>query len=163
MTLGELESVAVRLQLFPSVVRRLIASLDEDVLRWKSSEAEFSIAENICHLRDIEREGYTLRLRRLLEEVQPSLPDIDGARLARERGYNSQPVPSALEDFAAERMANVALILGLQSDQLGRSGFLETVGTITVEQLLAIVLDHDREHLQLIQGLLGAAGTPSSR
>jgi hypothetical protein len=163
MTPEELESAAGRLQLFPSIVRRMVAGLDEDVLRWKHSEADFSIAENICHLRDIERDGYSVRLRRLLEQEQPFLPDLDGARLARERSYNTQPVPSALEDFAAERMGNVALICGLQAEQLGRSGFLDTVGTITVERLLGIMQEHDREHLQLIEGLLEAARKRSTR
>lgn len=163
MTLEELESVAWRLQQFPSIVRRKVAGLAEDVLRSRRSLGDFSIAENICHLRDIEREGYSVRLRRLLDEERPTLPDIDGARLARERGYNAQPVPSALEDFATERMGNVGVILGLQAEQLNRSGVLQTVGNITVERLLAIMEEHDREHLQLIEGLLEAARKPSSR
>lgn len=163
MTPGELESAAWRLQQFPSTLRRMVAGLGEDVLRSKRTEEEFSVAENICHLRDIEREGYSVRLRRLLDEEQPLLPDIDGARLAQERGYNSQPMPSALEDFAAERMCNVGVILGLQTEQLGRSGVLQTVGDITVERLLAIMEEHDREHLQLIEEALGPARKPSSR
>src|SRR5262249_4900977 len=150
MTSEELESAARRLQQFPSIVRRMLVGLPDDVLRSKPS-ADFSIAENICHLRDIEREGYSVRLRRLLDEEQPRLPNIDGARLARDRGYNSQPVPAALEDFAAERMGNVGVILGLQLEQLGRAGLLETVGEITVERLLGIMEEHDREHLQLIE------------
>ncbi|HME92500.1 MAG TPA: DinB family protein [Myxococcaceae bacterium] len=163
MTPEELEGAAWRLQQFPSVLRRRVAGLGEDVLRSKRSEAEFSVAENICHLRDIEREGYSVRLRRLLDEEQPLLPDIDGARLAQERGYNSQPVPGALEDFAAERMRNVGIILGLRAEQLHRTGVLQTVGEITVERLLAIMEEHDREHLQLIEELLEAAPKPSNR
>lgn len=156
MTLDELEAAVRRLQLFPTVVRRKVTELPEDALRWKPSPEEFSIAENICHLRDIEREGYSVRLRRLLEEQQPSLPDLDGARLARERAYNSQPVASALEDFAAERMGNVALAVGLQPEQLARSGHLEAVGEITVERLLGIMQQHDAEHLHLIDQILEA-------
>ena len=163
MTPEELERTALRLQQFPSTLRRTVAGLGDDVWRYKRSEAEFSVAENICHLRDIEREGYSVRLRRLLDEEQPLLLDIDGARLARQRDYNSQPMPSALEDFAAERMRNVGIILGLRAEQLNRSGVLQTVGEITVERLLAIMEEHDREHLQLIEEALGAAGKTSSR
>ena len=162
MNTNELESAARALQEFPSKVRRLIAGLENDVLRKKPSlknppEGEFSIAENVCHLRDIECEGYSVRLRRLLEEERPFLHDIDGDRLARERDYNSQPVPSALEQFAAERMGNVALLYGLKAEQLGRSGTLEGVGNITVEALLGIMQQHDREHLMLIENLLRAS------
>src|SRR5215467_8750331 len=163
MTPEQLEGAAWQLQQFPSIRRRTVAGLGENVLRSKPSEAEFSVAENICHLRDIEREGYGVRLRRLLDEERPLLPDIDGARLAKQRDYNSQPMPSALEDFAAERMRNVGVILGLGAEQLHRRGVLQTVGEITVERLLAIMEEHDREHLQLIEELLEAAPKPSSR
>src|SRR5262249_38453892 len=149
MTTNELESAARELQQFPSKGRRLVAGEEDPTLRKKPSEADFSIAENLCHLRDIEHEGYSVRLRRLLEEERPFLPDINGGRLARERDYNSQPVPSALEQFAGERMGNVALLYGLKAEQLSRSGTLEGVGDITVEALLGIMQQHDREHLTL--------------
>jgi len=93
----------------------------------------------------------------LLEEERPFLPDIDGDRLARERDYNSQPVPSALEQFAAERMGNIALIYGLKAEQLGRGGTWEGVGNVTVESLLSIMQQHDREHLTQIENLLRAS------
>ena len=38
--------------------------------------------EHVCHLRDIEVEGYAPRLKRILSEDGPFLPDIDGRRLA---------------------------------------------------------------------------------
>jgi len=162
MTTVELESAARELQQFPSKVRRLVAGVEDQALRKKPShekpaEGDFSIAEHVCHLRDIEREGYSVRLRRLLEEERPFLPDIDGDRLARERDYNSKPVPSALEQFAAERMGNVALIYGLKAEQLGRSGTWEGVGNVTVESLLSIMQQHDREHLTQIENLLRAS------
>ena len=157
MTTNDLQSAARELQQFPTKVRRLVLGLDDQVLRKKPSEADFSIAENVCHLRDIEREGYSVRLRRLLEEERPILSAIDGERLARERDYNSQPVPTALEQFAADRMGNVALVYGLKAEQLGRSGTLEGVGNITVEALVSIMRQHDREHLMLIENLLRAS------
>lgn len=153
ITIEELEKIARKLQGFPSAIRKIVAGLSEDALRSRKPGREFSILENVCHLRDIEREGYTQRLRRLLDETKPFLPDIDGSRIARERDYNSQQIQSALEDFAVARMGNVAVVCGIQPDQLGREGFLETVGPITVERLLEVMQNHDREHLQLIEEL----------
>ncbi len=153
MTESDLESAAQQLGEFPAVIRRSIASLSEEALRWKKSPSDFSIIENVCHLRDIEREGHSVRLDKLLDKKEPFMPDLDGGRLARERDYNSQPIQKALEEFSTERMANVAVIRGLLPDQLTRSGFLETVGTISVEQLIGRMQEHDREHLELIEGL----------
>ena len=36
------------------------------------SEGEFSALENVCHLRDLELQGYTLRIHRLLDETDPA-------------------------------------------------------------------------------------------
>src|SRR5215470_1921827 len=46
-----------------------------------------SPVEQCWHLADLEREGYGSRIRRLLDESNPVLPDFDGARVARERKY----------------------------------------------------------------------------
>ena len=153
MTRLDLESAAQKLADFPIALRRMVAGLPEEVVRRKKSMTEFSILENVCHLRDIERDGYSVRLRRLLEEAQPFLPDLDGSRLAQERDYNSQAIQNALKTFTNERMANVALIRALRPEQLSRTGHLETVGAVSVEQLLGRMQEHDREHLELIEGL----------
>jgi len=153
MTRLDIESAAQRLEDFPTSLRGMVAGLPEEVVRRKRSMTEFSILENVCHLRDIERDGYSVRLRRLLDEPQPFLPDLDGSRLAQERDYNSQAIQNALETFSKERMANVALIRALRPEQLSRTGHLETVGPVSVEQLLGRMQEHDREHLELIEGL----------
>ena len=54
---------------------RLTSGLTDAELRWKDAEGNFSALENICHLRDIEIEGYTARIKRILEENNPSLAD----------------------------------------------------------------------------------------
>jgi len=153
MTRSDLENAAQKLADFPTALRGMLAGLPEEVVRRKRSMTEFSILENVCHLRDIERDGYSVRLRRLLEEAQPFLPDLDGSRLAQERDYNSQAIQNALEAFSNERMANVALIRALRPEQLSRTGHLETVGPVRVEQLLRRMQEHDREHIELIKGL----------
>ena len=50
----------------------------------------FSLVEHCCHLRDLEEEGYTVRLRRMLRETGPVLEDFDGGAVAARRGYPAQ-------------------------------------------------------------------------
>ena len=83
----------------PAQISELLSDLPPDSIQLRHSPEEFSILESICHLRDIEVEGYSVRIRRLLEENNPQLEDIDGARLAIERDYNSQSLDSALHTF----------------------------------------------------------------
>ena len=72
-----------------------VADLTNAQLRFQPRGGYFSILENICHLRDIEIEGYGVRLRRLRAEAHPTLPDINGDQLALERephgGHKAKP------------------------------------------------------------------------
>src|SRR5688500_19594160 len=54
------------------------------------------------YLRDIETEGYTVRIGQLLEEEDPLLRDLDGDRLAIERRYIEQDVDGALRASRSE-------------------------------------------------------------
>src|SRR5215470_18537686 len=54
-----------------------------------------SPVEQCWHLADLEREGYAVRIRRLLAETNPMLPDFDGTQVARERDYRSRPISTA--------------------------------------------------------------------
>jgi hypothetical protein len=80
---------------------RLIRQVPSDRLRWKpevwdgSPGESFSALEHVCHVRDIERDGYRVRIRRLLDENDPSLVSLDGDELARETPIRRGPRPAA--------------------------------------------------------------------
>ena len=130
----------------PAVCRKLAQGLGDRDLRWKPSGDQFSFVENACHLRDIEVEGYGARIRKLMAEDGPQLPDVDGARLARERDYNTQDFSSALDEFARARAENVRAIKNLSAEQLNRGGVLEGVGQITLGKLFLLMREHDEAH-----------------
>lgn len=135
----------------PERVRALIEGICEAELSRKPAADVFSLRENVLHLRDIDIEGYEKRVIRILSEEHPFLPDIDGALLAKERGYNSQSVAMALEVFATSRAASIAR---LQNADLDRTATLEDVGEVTVRTLLERWLAHDAGHLADIEALL---------
>lgn len=134
-------------------VRRLVEGLSEADTRWKPATDEFSAVENVCHLRDIELDGYTVRIKRILLEDQPFLSDINGARLAEERDYNSQELKAALDAFAKAREDNVRTIRGLSSEQLTRTGTFENSGAITLEGLIEMMREHDDAHIHELTSL----------
>src|SRR5688500_4295210 len=55
--------------------------------------------EQVCHVRDIEIDGYHVRFRRTLNEPSPVLASIDTEALARERSYASSDAQAALASF----------------------------------------------------------------
>ena len=154
MTPQEFENLLDFLDEMPKFVRSVTASLTGDELRRKPSQAEFSFLEHVCHLRDIEQEGYRGRIDKLLTETEPFLPDIEGDKLARERNYNSQDFDEALAGFVHARRKNIRIIKTLSSDEMNRSGTFQNIGVITLEQLLMMMREHDEAHRQELVGLL---------
>jgi hypothetical protein len=78
---------------------------------------------------------------------------VDGARLARERDYNSQDFGAALEEFARARAENLRAVGHLSAEQLNRKGVLEGVGPITLGKLFLLMREHDESHRQELREL----------
>ena len=153
MTEQEFQDVVSFLEETPRHIRQFAAEMTEQDLRWKPSLDEFSVVEQVCHLRDLEREGYSARIRKILAENQPQLPDFDGSRIAKERTYNNQDFESAFREFALAREENVRVMKTLSPDQLNRSGVLEGVGIITLERLFQLMREHDQSHRKELNDL----------
>jgi hypothetical protein len=130
----------------PRIARQISSDLAPNELKRKPSESEFSFQENVWHLRDIEQQGYTVRIEKLINEHEPVLPDIDGAKLALERDYNSQDFAAGLEEFARLREQNVGVLGQLQPESLSRSGTFEGAGRITLKALAGMMREHDESH-----------------
>jgi hypothetical protein len=132
----------------PDILEALLRVISErDVARRIVTE-EFSLGETICHLRDIECEAYAVRIQRILNEDNPTLPDIDGGRLAIEREYNRQDPTDALRKFSAARQSNIDTLSSLQPDQWNRMGELESNGPVSLVQLLEMMREHDESHVE---------------
>jgi uncharacterized damage-inducible protein DinB len=130
----------------PDILRRSVQGLSDAQIRKRPGVDEFSLIEQICHLRDIEMDGYLLRIGRTLNEDHPQLPDVDGSRLASERDYLSQDPVAALAEFTTVRTANVDRLRGTTPDQRERSGELEGTGTVTLARLVQMMREHDTVH-----------------
>ena len=153
MASQDFESVIKSLAQTPAQLARALDQLSPEELTLKRAD-EFSTVENICHLRDLEIEGYGERIARILQEDEPSLPDFDGARLALERNYNRQDVHAALDAFNQARSANLARARELSPEQLERKATLEGVGEITLLRLFEMMEEHDQGHLDEVTILL---------
>lgn len=153
LTTAELQSLTGFLAETPERVRQLTSGLSEADARRKPSPQEFSALENVCHLNDLEREGYGVRIEKLIGEAQPFLPDFDGGKIAAERDYNKRQLALMLDAFARARASNLRAVYGLSANDLQRGGTLETVGPITLESLLLKMREHDEAHLQELSDL----------
>ena len=147
------EEAIASLKLMPETLRQHVAGLTDAQLHFQPEGGYFSVLENVCHLRDIEVEGYGVRLQRVLKENHPTLPDINGGQLARERRYSEQPLQPALDAFIQARHAILKTLESVTNAQLPRTAYLEGVGEITLGKLLELWVEHDRGHIQELERL----------
>jgi hypothetical protein len=145
----------------PDQLDRAVRLLPRDRLAWRpaswgGSPAEnFSAIEHVCHLRDIEQDGYQMRIQRMLEESNPSLLSLDGYEMARERRYESTDLSEALAAFREVRGTTVARLRPLGDAQLARAGEFAEYGRLTLRALVHYLRSHDLQHLAGIQWLAG--------
>jgi DinB superfamily len=125
---------------------------------WAAAPAEqFSALATVCHLRDIERDGYHLRLNRVAREEQPDLASIDGFALQRERNYAGDSLPLALAAFREARAETVRLVRGWGPEVKQRQATFAEYGTLTASGLLHLLASHDLQHLSGLRWLLARA------
>lgn len=123
---------------------------------WEGSPAEpFTAIEHVCHVRDIEIDGYYARFQRTLNELNPTLGSIDGEALAEERSYATSSASEAFAAFRAARAKTVRLISGLSPEQFMRAAVFEGYGPLTLRSLTHYLCSHDQQHLAGLQWLLG--------
>jgi DinB family protein len=106
----------------------------------------FTAVEQCWHLADLERDGYAVRIRRLLNEVEPALPDFDGERVAHERNYKSLSLEDGLEAFRRARTENLAALGALSASEWERRGTQEGVGRVGLCDIPLMMAEHDAAH-----------------
>jgi hypothetical protein len=147
---SDVHALIDELEAAPDFVTETLGLLPEEHWDLRPHGAEFSLREQVCHLRDIELEGYLVRIHRIVAERAPVLIDLDGSRLARERDYASQDARLAAADFRALRAANVAKLRGLPASAWERTGSFAPDNSFALRELIEMMLAHDREHCDQI-------------
>jgi hypothetical protein len=145
---------------FPLRLERCFAAFPASMRHWMPGSWDgipserLTAIEQVCHVRDIERDGYQVRIRRVLEEECPVLDDIPGEQLAIDRRYAVADVDDVLGDFRRARDTTMAMIAALSEEQLRRPAVFEGERT-TLEGLIHFLCGHDHQHLAGLHWLLG--------
>jgi hypothetical protein len=146
---------------FPAQLEAHFGAFPQTAIRWKPESwagvpsEPLSALEQICHLRDIEIDGYQVRISRTLSEATPTLPSIDTDKLVLERRYEQADPAEVLAAFRAARARTLAMLSGLSSAQLARQAHFEGYGPVTLRGLVHYLCSHDQQHLAGLQWLLG--------
>jgi hypothetical protein len=146
------------LEEFPRILRSLASAVSDGDARRRLEEEPFTFVQHTWHLADLEREGFGVRIGRIATEIQPFLPDFDGARIARERGYQALDPKLGAELFAHARAANLARLSLLDPEDLRRNGYQEGVGVVVLSEIPRRMLEHDLAHAAELETLFNGIG-----
>jgi DinB family protein len=149
------------LEAFPVELEKHYAAFPPEFVHWTPESWEgvpsepFTAIEQVCHVRDIEIEGYHTRFTRTLNEDMPLLPSIDSEAVARQRNYGGADTARVFAEFRAARAVTVALLRGLGDAQFARRAHFEGYGSVSLRALAHYLCSHDQQHLAGLQWLLG--------
>ena len=145
----------------PGEFERFLRLLPPTAWDWKPADwggcpgETFSFREQLCHLRDIEIDGYQRRFQRTREEFRPDLDSLDGYGLVQQRRYAETDPFEALAAFKAARAGTLAMIRGFTAAELVRPATFAEYGAVTLEALVHYLSAHDRQHVACVHWLLG--------
>ncbi|MCA1714409.1 MAG: DinB family protein [Gammaproteobacteria bacterium] len=149
------------LALFPPQLEAHYAAIPASFKHWAPASWDgipserFTAIEQLCHVRDVEVDGYHVRFERTLQEANPYLPDLGGEALAVERNYAIADASEVLASFREARATTIDIIAGLDAGQLARPAVFEDYGPVTLRSLVHYLCSHDQQHLAGLQWLLG--------
>ncbi|MGE6149807.1 DinB family protein [Aeromonas media] len=144
----------------PDQFARLLAQVPADQLDWEPANwagipsERFSARGHLCHLLDIETQGYQVRFRRTLEESLPALASLDGYQLALDHYYPRQDPAVQLDRFRTARLQTVEWLRALPSSAWQRRARYGGYGEVTLDGLVRLLVSHDHQHLAGMQWLL---------
>jgi hypothetical protein len=142
--------ITAYLRSVPDLIEEVLQGLSDDDLRRRPSPDEWSLIEICCHLRDAAQEEGN-RIRRLVEEDEPTLEPYDQEEWARERNYqgeDSRRLRTALRAF----WGGLAYQLeGLSDEQWERGGTHPEVGSVTVRGRAEAEVEHARAHMEQLR------------
>ena len=142
----------------PATIARLLAATAATIAgemralgeaaRWHPSPGEWCANEVLGHILEAERRGFNGRVRRFLAEDEPSVIGWDQLAVAEARRDCERDPRSLLDEFLPLRKESVALVAGLGPADLVRAGVHDRVGRLTVGDLIAEWVHHDRNHVR---------------
>jgi len=133
---------------FDDVVDALAGITPEELDR-RPPGSDWTAREIAHHLADSETTAY-VRLRRLIAEDNPVLPDYDEEAFARRLHYDRAIEPS-IDVLRAVRTASLQLLESLTPAEWDRSGTHSVAGPYSVDDWLRTYAGHSHDHADQIR------------
>jgi uncharacterized damage-inducible protein DinB len=137
----------------PAVFEALFAGQPDAALERRGVEG-WSAKDVLAHLVSMQPLTLVARVRAIVEEDMPSLPDIDEQETLAQSGLRDRPAAELIAQFVKERAMAMVFLDGLSPDQLRRRGRHQVAGEISAADAVHHMAYHDLLHIAQAANLL---------
>lgn len=134
---------------FPDELGRMLQGYSVDALKRPASDGGWGVIENLGHLRDWE-EIYLSRVKTILAEDHPNLPEYDDQLWEIEHDYRGQDPAKVLERLRGQRQQLVDILHTIPAEAWARSGQIGAEPNVTLADIVQGIQLHDVEHARAI-------------
>jgi hypothetical protein len=146
-----IDSCLERSRTGPGVLSETCRGLAEEDHRRKPGAGKLSILEHMAHMLDMERDVFSVRLRRVLEEDNPKLDPVDQEHYVDEARYEGRTFENLYDEWAELRRSNVDLVEATDDSQWPRPVRHPDLGNATFADVVHRWSRHDADHLRQIE------------
>ena len=119
---------------------------------WRPEPGEWSANECVGHLLEAEQRGFAGRIREILAVDRGGDPAVlvtwDPPMVAEARQDHLRRGAELAAEFEALRADSLALVRGLQPEDMDRVGLHPDVGPLRVDEIINEWVHHDRNHIR---------------
>jgi hypothetical protein len=152
--------IAALLAATAATVEAELHALGEAGAHWRPAPGEWCANEVVGHLVEADLRGFTGRIRTLLAEDDPQFLGWDQPNVAAARGDCAKSTAELLAEFLPLRAEGIELVRRLSPGDLARAGRHDVVARLTVGDIVAEWVHHDRNHVRQLLGIGQAMAWP---
>jgi uncharacterized damage-inducible protein DinB len=133
----------------PDELRSILQSISDSEAGMRPAPSEWSVKEVLGHICDSERVfGY--RTLRFARGDSTPLPGFDQDEFVKGTDFNQRTLTDLLDEFAAQRQANVLCFQVLTAEEINRRGVASN-NTMSVRALLYVMAGHVMHHVESLK------------
>jgi hypothetical protein len=140
----------------PATLRAMLEGMPAEAVDAPGPEG-WSAREVVAHLLSIHDAANVQRLRFMLDQDNPEIPNVDEEAVLQASGMRAWSLEKLLDEYAAVRGEAMSWISALSREELERTGRHQVAGEVTIADILHHIAYHDLLHIAQVATLLGTA------
>ena len=141
----------------PQMLRDAVKGMTREQVVARPVPGKWSTLEVVSHLSDFEI-VYADRIKRIIAENRPTLPDGDENAFAAHLAYQNRDLEEELQVVGSIRAQVNRILRSLKDDDFSRIGVHAAAGPLSLLQFVERIIGHVKHHVKFIEEKRKALG-----